>query len=203
VIQAAAPALILASASTARRAVLEGAGLRFETRVAGVDEAAIKEAAQAEGIPAEDAALMLADAKAARVAAKAPDALVIGADQLLVCEGAWFDKPSYMAAARTHLQRLRGRQHELVTALVCHRGGQRIWQHVAKPRLTMRDFSDAFLDAYLDAEGEALLSSVGAYRLEGHGAQLFDRIEGDQPAILGLPLLPLLGFLRQHGVLLR
>ena len=201
-IQAAAPALILASASTARRAVLQGVGLRFETRVAGVDEAAIKEAAQAEGIPAEDAALMLADAKAERIAVQAPDALVIGADQLLVCEGAWFDKLPDMAAARAHLQRLRGRQHELVTALVCHRGGQRIWQHVAKPRLTMRDFSDAFLEAYLAAEGEALLSSVGAYRLEGHGAQLFDRIEGDQPAILGMPLLPLLGFLRQHGVLL-
>jgi septum formation protein len=203
VIQAAAPALILASASKARRAVLEGAGLRFETRVAGVDEAAIKEAAQAEGIPPDDAALMLADAKAERVAAQAPDALVIGADQLLVCDGAWFDKPTDMTAARAHLQRLRGRRHELVTALVCHRAGQRIWQHVAKPRLTMRDFSDAFLEAYLAAEGEALLSSVGAYRLEGHGAQLFDRIEGDQPAILGMPLLPLLGFLRQHGVLLR
>ena len=201
-IQAATPAIILASASKARRAVLEGAGLRFETRVAGVDEEAIKQAAQAEGISADEAALILADAKAARVARAAPDALVIGADQLLVCEGAWFDKPPDMAAARTHLQRLRARQHELVTALVCHRGGQRIWQHVAKPRLTMRDFSDAFLDAYLAAEGEALLSSVGAYRLEGHGAQLFDRIEGDQPAILGMPLLPLLGFLRQHGVLL-
>ena len=201
-IQAATPAIILASASKARRAVLEGAGLRFETRVAGVDEDAIKQAAQAEGISADEAALILADAKAERVARAAPDALVIGADQLLVCEGAWFDKPTDMAAARTHLQRLRARQHELVTALVCHRGGQRIWQHVAKPRLTMRDFSDAFLDAYLAAEGEALLSSVGAYRLEGHGAQLFDRIEGDQPAILGMPLLPLLGFLRQHGVLL-
>lgn len=202
-IQAATPVLILASASKARRAVLEGAGLRFETRIAGVDEAAIKEAAQSEGISADQAALILADAKAERVARSAPDALVIGADQLLVCDGAWFDKPPDMAAARTHLQRLRGRRHELVTALVCHRGGQRIWQHVAKPRLTMRDFSDAFLDAYLAAEGEALLSSVGAYRLEGHGAQLFDVIEGDQPAILGLPLLPLLGFLRQHGVLLK
>ena len=202
-IQAARPALILASASTARRAVLAGAGLHFDARVAGVDEAAIKESAQAEGISADEAALMLADAKAARVAAQMPDALVIGADQLLVCEGAWFDKPPDMAAARSHLQRLRGRQHELVTALVCHRAGQRIWQHVAKPRMTMRDFSDAFLEAYLAAEGDALLSSVGAYRLEGHGAQLFDAIEGDQPAILGLPLLPLLGFLRQHGVLLK
>ena len=202
-IQASAPALILASASKARRAVLEGARLRFETRIASVDEAAIKEAAQAEGISPDEAALILADAKAEFVARSAPDALVIGADQLLVCDGAWFDKPPDMAAARTHLQRLRGRRHELVTALVCHRGGQRIWQHVAKPRMTMRDFSDAFLEAYLAAEGDALLSSVGAYRLEGHGAQLFDAIEGDQPAILGLPLLPLLGFLRQHGVLLK
>ena len=202
-IQAATPVLILASASKARRAVLEGAGLRFETRIAGVDEAAIKEAAQAEGISPDEAALILADAKAERVARSAPDALVIGADQLLVCYGVWFDKPPDMAAARAHLQRLRGRRHELVTALVVHRGGQRIWQHMAKPRLTMRDFSDAFLEAYLAAEGEVLLSSVGAYRLEGHGAQLFDKIEGDQPAILGLPLLPLLGFLRQHGVLLK
>ncbi|MFM7302134.1 MAG: Maf family protein, partial [Alphaproteobacteria bacterium] len=123
-IQAAIPVLILASASKARRAVLEGAGLSFETRIAGVDEAAIQEAAQAEGISPDEAALILADATAERVAAGAPDALVIGADQLLVCDGAWFDKPPDMAAARAHLQRLRGRRHELVTALVCHRGGQ-------------------------------------------------------------------------------
>lgn len=202
-IQAASPPILLASASVARRAVLSQAGLRFDTRVAGVDEAAIKESAQAAAMPAEDAAILLADAKAERIAARAPDALVIGADQLLVCEGQWFDKPPDIAAARSQLQRLRGREHELVTALVCHRAGQRIWQHVAKPRLRMRDFSDAFLDAYLAAEGDALLTSVGAYRLEGLGVHLFDRIEGDQPAILGLPLLPLLGFLRQHGVLLR
>jgi septum formation protein len=171
--------------------------------VAGVEEAAIKESARAAAMPAEDAAILLAEAKAERIAARAPEALVIGADQLLVCEGQWFDKPPDIAAARSQLQRLRGREHELVTALVCHRAGQRIWQHVAKPRLRMRDFSDAFLDAYLAAEGDALLTSVGAYRLEGLGVHLFDRIEGDQPAILGLPLLPLLGFLRQHGVLLR
>lgn len=202
-IQAASPPILLASASVARRAVLSQAGLRFDTRVAGVDEAAIKESARAAAMPAEDAAILLAEAKAERIAARAPEALVIGADQLLVCEGQWFDKPPDIAAARSQLQRLRGREHELVTALVCHRAGQRIWQHVAKPRLRMRDFSNAFLDAYLAAEGDALLTSVGAYRLEGLGVHLFDRIEGDQPAILGLPLLPLLGFLRQHGVLLR
>lgn len=181
--------------------MLDGAGLRFEAQPAAVDEAEIKAAAQAEGIPPADAALMLADAKAERIARRDPEALVIGCDQLLVCEGAWFDKPADLAAARVQLQALRGRTHDLVTAMVCHRHGGRIWQHVAVPRMTMRDFSGAFLDAYLDAEGEVLTRSVGAYRLEGPGAQLFARIQGDHTAILGLPLLPLLGFLRQHGVL--
>ncbi len=199
--QADLPRIVLASASTARRAVLEAAGLRFEALPAAVDEAEIKAAAQAEGIPPADAALMLADAKAERIARRDPEALVIGCDQLLVCEGAWFDKPADLPAARTQLQALRGRTHDLVTAVVCHRHGHRVWQHVAVPRMTMRDFSDAFLDAYLAAEGEVLTRSVGAYRLEGPGAQLFARIQGDQPAILGLPLLPLLAFLRQHGVL--
>lgn len=200
-IQADLPRIVLASASTARRAVLEAAGLRFEALPAAVDEAEIKAAAQAEGIPPADAALMLADAKAERIARRDPEALVIGCDQLLVCEGAWFDKPADLPAARAQLQALRGRTHDLVTAVVCHRHGGRVWQHVAVPRMTMRDFSDAFLEAYLAAEGEVLTRSVGAYRLEGPGAQLFARIQGDQPAILGLPLLPLLAFLRQHGVL--
>jgi septum formation protein len=200
-IQAQAPRLVLASASAARRALLDAAGLRFEALPAAVDEAAIKEAAQAEGIPPAEAALMLADAKAERIARRDPDALVIGCDQLLVCEGHWYDKPPDRAAARDHLLALRGRTHELVTALVCHRHGGRVWQHLARPRLTMRDFSDAFLDAYLAAEGERLLGSVGAYRLEGPGIHLFARIQGDHAAILGLPLLELLGFLRQHGVL--
>jgi septum formation protein len=199
-IQSAAPRLVLASASTARRGLLEGAGLRFEALPAAVDEATIKESAQAEGIPPADAALMLADAKAERIARRDPEALVIGCDQLLVCEGRWYDKPPGLAAARVQLQALRGRQHELVTAIVCHRNGGRAWQHVAVPRLTMRDFSDAFLDDYLALEGEAVLGSVGAYRLEGPGIHLFARVQGDHAAILGLPLLELLGFLRQHGV---
>jgi septum formation protein len=125
-IQAAAPRLVLASASAARRALLEGAGLRFETQAASVDEAAIKESAQAEAIPPADAALMLADAKAERVARRDPGALVIGCDQLLVCEGAWFDKPVDLAAARAQLLALRGKTHDLVTAVVCHRDGARI-----------------------------------------------------------------------------
>jgi septum formation protein len=199
--QSAAPSLVLASASATRRALLTGAGLAFEAIAAAVDEAAIKESAQAEAIPPADAAIMLAEAKAERIARRRPEALVIGCDQLLVCEDRWFDKPPDLAAARAQLQALRGRPHRLVTATVAWRGGALIWQDVATPRLTMRAFSDAFLDAYIAAEGEALLGSVGAYRLEGLGVHLFSRVEGEHSAILGLPLLPLLHFLRGHGVL--
>ena len=200
-LQADAPHIILASASSARRAVLEAAGLHFEAVAAAVDEAAIKEAAQAEAIPPSDAALMLADAKAERIAWRSPEALVIGCDQLLVCGGRWFDKPADVAAARLHLQALRGRSHTLVTAVVCHRHGRRIWHHVATPKLVMRDVSDSFLDAYLEAEAAHVTQSVGAYRLEGLGMQLFSAVDGEHAAILGIPLLALLGFLRQHGVL--
>ena len=198
-LQADVPRLVLASQSAARAALMQAAGLRFVARPARVDEAAVKEACRAEGLDASETALALAELKASRV--RDPSALVIGADQLLVCEGAWFDKPADLSAACTHLQALRGRRHTLVTAVVCQRGGQTVWHHVAVPALTMRPFSDAALDAYLDAEGGALLHCVGAYRLEGLGIHLFDRIEGEHAAILGLPMLPLLGFLRQHGVL--
>ena len=201
-IQAGTPRIILASASAARRAVLDGAGLRFEAVPAAVDEAAIKEGAQAEGIPPAEAALMLADAKAERIARRDPEALVIGCDQLLVCEGRWFDKPPDLAAARAQLLALRGRTHDLVTAAVCHRHGGRVWQEVAVPRLTMREFSEDFLDAYLAVEGERVTASVGAYRLEGPGVQLFARVQGEHAAILGVPLLGLLAFLRRHGVLM-
>ena len=203
-LQALHPALILASQSSTRAALLRGAGLRFEARPARLDEVAVKAGAKAEGASAADAALLLAGLKAARIRDRdAPeDALVIGADQILVCEGAWFDKPASPTDARAHMHALRGRTHSLETAIVCHRGGHDIWHHVARPRLMMRAFSDSFLDAYIAAEGDAVLTSVGAYRLEGLGAQLFDRIEGEHAAVLGLPLLPLLNFLRQHGVLL-
>ncbi|MFH5923402.1 Maf family nucleotide pyrophosphatase [Roseomonas xinghualingensis] len=200
--QAEEPGIVLASASAARKAVLEAAGLRFEAIAAAVDEGAIKESARAEGYSAADAAMMLAEAKARRIAARRPEALVIGCDQMLVLGDRWFDKPESVEAARGHLEALRGQTHQLVTAVLCWRGGQRIWQHVATPRLTMRPVSDAFIDAYLALEGETVTSSVGAYRLEGAGIHLFDRVEGEYAAILGLPLLPLLGFLRQHGVLM-
>ncbi len=201
VIQAEAPPLVLASQSAARAALLQAAGLRFETRPARIDEAAFKSAMRAEAASADECALALAGLKAARI--RDPAALVIGADQLLICEDEWFDKPPDLAAARTQLERLRGRVHTLVTAVVCRRAGQEIWHHVARPSLQMRPFSPQFLDAYLEAEGDAVLSSVGAYRFEGAGIHLFDRVDGEHAAILGLPLLPLLGFLRQHGVLTR
>jgi len=194
------PRLVLASASVTRRRLLEQAGLLPLVQPAAVDEATLKESARAEGLSAEEAALMLAECKAQRITDL--DALVIGADQILTCEGRWFDKPADVEEARQHLLALRGRTHALVTAMVCQRGGRTVWHHVATPRLAMRSFSDDFLDAYLAAEGAAILSSVGAYRLEAVGVHLFDQIEGSHDAILGLPLLPLLGFLRQHGLIL-
>ncbi len=199
-IQAPSPPLILASQSSARAALLTAAGLRFEARPARIDEAAIKQACRAEGLDAADAALTLAGLKAERI--RDPDALVIGADQLLVCGEAWFDKPAGIDGARTQLQALRGQKHRLVTAVVCLRAGREVWRHVAEPRLWMRRFSDAFLEDYLAVEGDAVLACVGAYRLERMGVHLFDSVQGEQAAILGLPMLPLLGFLRQHGLVL-
>jgi septum formation protein len=198
--QAPTPHLILASASTARRALLTAAGLRFTTTRPDIDEAAVKNATRAGGGTAEHAALALASMKAATV--QDPEAMVIGCDQILVCGATWFDKPHSIEAARHQLTTLRGRTHSLVTAVACHRGGQRLWRHGEMATLTMRNFSGAFLDAYMAAEGDALLTSVGAYRLEGAGIHLFETIAGEHATILGLPLTKLLGFLRQHGILL-
>ena len=192
--------LILASQSLSRRALLEGAGLDFETMPAAVDESAIKESARAEGVSAADTAILLADAKAARIARRHPEATIIGADQLLVCDGEWFDKPEDVTAARSHLHKLRNRAHELVTAVVVWRNGRRAWHHLATPRLAMRDFSETFLDEYLAREASFVTQSVGAYRLEGMGIQLMRDIRGEHTAILGLPLLPLLAYLRDSGV---
>jgi septum formation protein len=181
--------------------LLANARVRFDVEPAAIDEAAVKQTARAEGLTAADAAIILADLKAARISTRNPDALVIGADQILVCDGAWFDKPADAAEAETHLRTLRGRTHTLATAAVCHLDGRSIWQHETQPRLTMREFSDAFLAAYLAVEGGALTTTVGAYRLEGAGIHLFSRIEGAHDAILGLPVLPLLQFFRDRGVL--
>jgi septum formation protein len=199
--QADTPPLVLASQSAARRGLLEAAGLRFTAEAAHVDEDALKAAAHAEEYSPEDAAVLLAEAKAERIARRRPEALVLGADQILECEGSWFDKPVDMAGAAAHLRALSGKRHRLVNGIVAFRGGSRIWTHVDSPKLWVRPLSETFIEEYLALEGEAVLSSVGAYRLEGPGIQLFDRIEGEHSSILGLPLLAVLGFLRQQGIL--
>jgi len=191
--------LYLASGSATRAAMLRAAGLAVMVEPAQVDEDEVKTGLKREGADAAEVAETLAELKAMRVSRRHPGALVIGADQMLVCDGAWFDKPGSRAAARGQLLALRGRQHELVSAVSVVRGGARLWHHRDRARLRMRAFSDAFLERYLDLVGDDVLSTVGAYRLEGPGVQLFARIEGDHFTILGLPLLPLLDFLRGHG----
>ena len=192
--------LILASASKSRANLLRAAGVAVEIVPAHADEDAIKASLKAEGATAAQCAETLAELKAVQVSQRYDNALVIGADQMLECEGAWFDKPADLAAARNHLVTLRGKTHVLPTAVAVALNGSRIWHHVAMPRLTVRNYSDAFIDTYLETAGPSVLSSVGAYQLEGLGAQLFSKIEGDFFTILGLPLLQLLGFLREHEV---
>jgi len=193
--------LVLASASAARAQLLHQAGLSFRVDPAAIDEGALKRRAREHGNSAAACALALAAAKAEAGSRRNPGALVIGADQMLVAGDDWYDKPPDLAAARQQLQSLRGRTHELVTAVGVAQDGAMLWHAVDRPRLTMREFSDAFLDVYIAAEGETLLGSVGAYRLEGRGVQLFSGISGDYFAVLGLPLLELLGFLRRFGAL--
>ncbi len=194
------PTLVLASGSRTRALMLEKAGLRPILDKPLVDEEEVKLAGKAEGVGADAVAEALAELKAQRVTRRHLGALVVGADQMLECEGVWFDKPSDRAAARAQLLALRGKTHQLVSCAVIVRDGERLWHKTDRARLTMRNFSENFLDGYLDAVGDEVLHSVGAYQLEGLGAQLFQRVEGDFFTILGLPLLPLLGFLRVHGV---
>jgi septum formation protein len=194
-----APPLVLASTSISRRALLHGAGLRFDAVAPDVDEAAAKR--ELTGADAMAIALALADRKALAVSRRHAGATVIGGDQTLACDGRMFDKPDDIDAARAQLRALRGRVHELQSAVSVARDGVVAWRHVEAARLSMRPFSDAFLDRYVEVAGASMMTSVGAYRLEGPGAQLFDRIDGDYFTILGLPLLPLLDWLRAAGVL--
>ena len=196
----AAPALVLASASPSRRWLLDNAGLTFASEAAQIDEGEVKAALAADGADAGQVAETLAELKAQRVARHHPGSLIIGADQMLSCNDVWFDKPADLDHAAAHLRALAGRTHELISAVCVVRDGARLWHHGDRASLTMRPLGEEFIAAYLAALGAEALTSVGAYQLEGLGAQLFSRVEGDYFTILGLPLLALLDFLRNHGV---
>lgn len=195
--------LILASGSTTRRALLEAAGVDVAIRPADVDEAAIRDRLLAAdpNVSHESVALVLAEEKAKAVSVLVPDALVIGADQVLSFEGRLFEKPKSLGEAREHLSALRGQTHALHAATALAKNGAVVWRDTATACLTMRDFSEAALDAYLARAGDDVLTSVGAYRIEGPAVQLFEDIDGDHSTILGLPLLPLLKELRRRDML--
>jgi len=191
--------LILASASDSRRRMLKAAGIPFEAAAPDIDEETLKRTLA--GRPPAKIATALAEKKALSIPSRNADALVLGADQLLVCEGAIYSKARDQAEAKRVLRELRGRKHRLVTAAVLAKAGTIIWRQVETASLWMRDFSDVFLDAYLASQGDAALSVVGCYRIEGEGAQLFARIEGDTFSIQGLPLFAVMEELRRQGVL--
>lgn len=189
--------LILASKSAARRAILTGAGVAFDVKVAGVDEEALK----TPGVDAAELAVELARAKALAVSELHPEALVLGADQTLAFDGGLVSKAPNLDEARARLVQMRGKAHQLHSGAALARNGQVIWSGVDTVQMRMRDFSDAFLDAYLAAEGHELLACVGSYRLEGMGSQLFEAVEGDYFTVLGLPFWPVLDQLRHAGVI--
>lgn len=193
--------LVLASKSAARRAVLEAAGIPVEPITVAVDERAVECAAPAAEAAPDDIARLLARTKALAGSAKAPGRLVLGADQTLALGPVAFHKAPDMAAARLQLSRLAGRTHALHSALALVKDEEVLFETVETACLTMRPLPDVALDAYLDAAGPGILSSVGCYQLEGLGVHLFEAIAGDHFTILGLPLLPLLGFLRSEGLL--
>ena len=191
--------LILASASLVRRQLLENAGLTFESVPARVDETAIKAGLIAEAAPPRDVADILAEMKARKVGAKRPDALVIGCDQVLSFEGEIFDKPVSVEDAKHQLRRLRGGRHQLLSAAVIWGEGKPLWRHVGVVRLQMRDFSDSYLEGYLERNWESIQHSVGGYKLEEEGVRLFSTVQGDYFHVLGLPLLEILGYLGLRG----
>lgn len=194
--------LILASGSAIRREILDGACLDYEVIVRPVDEAAIKEAMLAENARLRDIADALAEAKAMRVS-RQEAGFVIGADQIMVMDNQLFDKPKDMDEVCSRLLSMRGKKHELIGAVVICENGAPVWRHISRTKLWVREFSDEFLDWYIETEGEALMKSVGAYRFEGPGAQLFEKVEGGFFAILGLDLLPVLDYLRTRGAVRR
>jgi septum formation protein len=193
--------LVLASGSATRAAMLRAAAVEFEVVVPRVDEEALKAGLLAEGAPARDIADTLAEMKAARVSGRRPEALVLGCDQTLSCDGRLYSKPATPEDAREQLQSLMGRTHKLHSAAVIYQHEEPVWRHVSEARLTMGRLSDEWLDGYLARNWEAVRHSVGGYRVEEEGVRLFTRIDGDHFTILGLPLLPLLSFLTLRGAI--
>lgn len=196
------PSVILASSSKSRAMLLRNAGMTFEICPPNVDEEEVKHSLQAAGASAAETAVSLAELKAMRISRQFPDHYIIGGDQMLECNSVWFDKPSDRDHARAHLAALRGKTHSLHNAVCVVKTSAVLWHHVNEAKLSMRAFSDEFLDQYMADTGDEILWSVGAYQLENMGAQLFNKVEGDFFSILGLPLLPLLDFLRGHKVVL-
>lgn len=194
--------LILASQSASRRAMLTAAGVAHEAVAAQVDELSAKESLLAAGTIPRDLADALAQLKALKVSGLAPAALVLGSDSVVALDdGSMLDKPVSRADAADHLRRMSGRHHDLYSAAVIAENGRPVWRHVDRARLHVRRLSEAFIDSYLDREWPAIAGCVGCYRIEGPGAQLFSRIEGSHFTILGLPLLPVLDYLRTRGEL--
>jgi septum formation protein len=193
--------IILASGSPFRRRMLEDAGIAFTVERPSIDERAVEEAVADTGLRPDDLAQILAEAKAVDVSQNHPGAYVIGCDQTLSLGEELLHKPANMEEARRRLLKLSGRTHQLNSAVVIAQDGETIWRHVQVASMTMRDLDPAFVGRHLSAVGEAALSSVGAYQVEGKGIQLFDRVEGDHFTIVGLPLLPLLAKLRELGAI--
>ncbi len=194
-------ALILASASEIRQTLLRQAGIPFKAHAARIDEATITAAMSDEGGTARDIADALAEFKARKIAAKHPDAMVIGCDQVLEFRGNLLSKPTGLEDAISQLIMLRGQQHKLLSAIVVYENGEPIWRHVGQVRLLMRDLSDDYIAKYMSRNWPGIADSVGSYKLEQEGSRLFSRIEGDYFTVLGLPLLELVGFLTQRGVI--
>jgi septum formation protein len=182
--------------------MLTAAGVPFEAVAANVDEESAKAAMRAEGVAPRDLADRLAELKALRVSHRDPEALVLGSDSVVALEdGSTLDKPADRAEAAEHLRRMSGKRHELISAAVMAVDGRPVWRVVDRAKMFVRTLSDSFIDSYLDVEWPEISGCVGCYRIEGPGAQLFSRIEGSQFTVLGLPLLPVLDYLRVRGVL--
>ena len=192
--------LILASKSAARRALLDQAGIAYDCEPAAIDEAAIRDAAQSEGASPDDIAVLLAEMKGERIAAKHSDAMIISSDQLLVCDGVLYGKPKTFEQAHQQIAALSGKRHQLITAVMLFDNGRRIWHHIARPEITFHQLDDNAISDYLRHFGEDAFHSPGSYFLEGPGIHLFADIFGDYYAILGLPMMALLPQLKLHGL---